>query len=109
MLTSVKKIKKNKYPKEIIKKLPFLLKKESVKIILVTCHRRENFDTGISNICKALLEIAKNNSMIKIVFSVHSNPNIRKPVKKILKDVKNIYLMKPIKYLNFVHINERIL
>ncbi|MGY8908681.1 MAG: non-hydrolyzing UDP-N-acetylglucosamine 2-epimerase [Flavobacteriales bacterium] len=72
------------------------------KIILVTGHRRENHGQGFINICAALKEIAINNPDTEIVYPVHLNPNVLKPVYKLLKDIKNIYLVKPLSYPTFV-------
>ena len=71
------------------------------KVILVTGHRRENFGQGFENICKALLEIAKDNT-VEIVYPVHLNPNVQKPVYEILGTTKNIHLIAPLDYPNFV-------
>ena len=49
------------------------------KIILVTCHRRENFGKPFEEICEALLEISfLFKETIQIVYPVHLNPNIMK-------------------------------
>ena len=39
---------------------------------------------------------------VKILFSVHLNPNIKEPVEKLLNQEKNIYLVEPLDYLNFI-------
>ncbi len=77
---------------------------ENRKIILVTGHRRENFGQGFVNICKALKTLADNNSDIDILYPVHLNPNVQKPVKKILSNTSNIYLIKPLAYESFIYI-----
>lgn len=77
---------------------------ESKKIVLVTGHRRENFGEGFINICKALKLIAINNPSIDIVFPVHLNPNVQKPVNELLSDIKNIYLIKPLEYESFIYL-----
>ena len=74
------------------------------KIILVTGHRRENFGEGFTNICKALKKIADNNHDVDIVYPVHLNPNVQKPVKNILSNSKNIYLINPLSYENFIYL-----
>jgi len=74
------------------------------KIILVTGHRRENFGQGFINICKALKQLALQNSDITIVYPVHLNPNVQKPVHEILSDVKNIKLIKPLEYDTFLYL-----
>jgi UDP-N-acetylglucosamine 2-epimerase (non-hydrolysing) len=74
------------------------------KIILVTGHRRENFGEGFINICKAIKMIADNNPTIDIVYPVHLNPNVQKPVKKMLSGSHNIFLIDPMSYQSFIYI-----
>lgn len=73
------------------------------KIILVTGHRRENFGQGFINICEGLKELAKNNPDIDIVYPVHLNPNVQKPVNEILSDLTNVYLIDPLQYEEFIY------
>jgi len=82
-----------------IQKLSF---KDNRKIILVTGHRRENFGQGFINICEALKIIASNNKDIDIVYPVHLNPNVQKPVKEILSNIDNVYLIDPLEYESFL-------
>ncbi len=77
--------------------------KENKKIILVTGHRRENFGDGFVNICEALRTIAVNNPDVDIVYPVHLNPNVQKPVKEILSDTPNVYLIEPLQYESFIY------
>ena len=74
------------------------------QLILVTGHRRENFGEGFLNICKAIKEIATKYPEIDIVYPVHLNPNVQQPVYKMLSEVKNIYLIRPLDYLPFVYL-----
>ncbi|WP_090248893.1 non-hydrolyzing UDP-N-acetylglucosamine 2-epimerase [Lishizhenia tianjinensis] len=74
----------------------------SKRIILVTGHRRENHGQGFINICAALKEIAVNNQDVEIVYPVHLNPNVLKPVNALLGEVKNIHLVAPLSYPSFV-------
>jgi UDP-N-acetylglucosamine 2-epimerase (non-hydrolysing) len=74
------------------------------KIILVTGHRRENFGEGFLNICTAIKEIAFKNQGFDIVYPVHLNPNVQKPVYELLKQIKNVYLISPLDYLPFVYL-----
>jgi UDP-N-acetylglucosamine 2-epimerase (non-hydrolysing) len=76
---------------------------EGRKFILVTGHRRENFGDGFLNICKALKEIAIQHPDIDIVYPVHLNPNVQKPVYELLAGIGNIYLTAPLDYLPFVY------
>ena len=73
------------------------------KLVLVTGHRRENFGQGFLNICEALKEVACEYPDADIVYPVHLNPNVQKPVKEILSDVDNVYLIDPLDYEPFVY------
>jgi len=92
---------KNKILKSISDQYKF---NDGKKIILVTGHRRENFGEGFTNICKALKKIADDNHDVDIVYPVHLNPNVQKPVKNILSNSKNIYLIDPLSYENFIYL-----
>lgn len=77
------------------------------KIILVTGHRRENFGQGFLNICQALANLAKRYSDVQIVYPVHLNPNVQKPVNELLAGIENIHLIAPQDYLPFVYLMNR--
>ena len=72
------------------------------KIILVTCHRRENFGKPFEEICDALLEISDSfKETIQIVYPVHLNPNIMKIAhEKLTRD--NIKLISPLDYPDLI-------
>lgn len=74
----------------------------SKKLILVTGHRRENHGQGFINICSALKQIALENPDTQIIYPVHLNPNVQKPVYELLGDIDNIMLIKPLSYPAFV-------
>ena len=76
----------------------------SRKIVLVTGHRRENFGQKFINICEALKTIALNNRDVDIVYPVHLNPNVQKPVKEILSNISNVYLIEPLQYEQFIYL-----
>lgn len=78
--------------------------KQNKRIILVTGHRRENFGQGFIDICEGLNTIARNNPGVEIVYPVHLNPNVQQPVKKILSQTQNIFLIEPLSYLPFVYL-----
>ena len=54
------------------------------RLVLVTGHRRENFGPGFENICLALRDIADHYPDTHIVYPVHLNPNVQRPVYEIL-------------------------
>ncbi len=73
------------------------------KYILVTGHRRENFGNGFLNICKAIKELSQRHPDIDIVYPVHLNPNVQKPVYGLLSDLSNVFLIPPLDYLPFIY------
>lgn len=76
------------------------------RLLLVTGHRRENFDGGIDRICRALLEIAARGD-VQIIYPVHPNPHVRGPVGEMLSDQDAIHLLDPLDYLPFVYLMNR--
>lgn len=77
------------------------------KIILVTCHRRENFGKPFEEICDALLEISDSfKEAIQIVYPVHLNPNIMKIAHEKLTR-ENIKLISPLDYPDLIWMMNR--
>ena len=75
-------------------------------LILITGHRRENFGEGFLNICKGLRKIAVNMN-VELIYPVHLNPNVTKPVYEILSGSHNIHLIEPQPYEVFVWLMNR--
>lgn len=72
------------------------------RTILVTGHRRENHGQGFINICEALKEIGQSLEDVQIIYPVHLNPKVQKPVYDILGEQENIKLISPLAYPAFV-------
>ena len=77
---------------------------EASEFILVTGHRRENFGQGIINICSALKTIAIERPHLNIVYPVHLNPNVFRPVNDLLGQIKNVFLIEPLQYEEFIYL-----
>ncbi|MFW5700613.1 MAG: non-hydrolyzing UDP-N-acetylglucosamine 2-epimerase [Cyclobacteriaceae bacterium] len=77
------------------------------QFVLVTGHRRENFGQGFINICESLKEIALHYPDMDIIYPVHLNPNVQKPVNDILGKINNVHLIEPLEYLPFVYLMSR--
>jgi UDP-N-acetylglucosamine 2-epimerase (non-hydrolysing) len=90
--------------KQLAGKFPYLDPRR--RMILVTGHRRENFGGGFLRICKALAHLAKRKD-VQVVYPVHLNPNVQKPVRKILGGLPNVHLTAPQDYLPFVYLMGR--
>lgn len=76
------------------------------KLILVTGHRRENHGQGFLNICDALNTLA-NDENVQIIYPVHLNPNVQKPVYSILGDNPDIHLIDPLPYEAFIWLMDK--
>ena len=83
------------------------------RLILVTGHRRENFGPGFENICWALRDVVETFPDVLVVYPVHLNPQVQRPVKEILGPVSNdeavgpggrLLLLPPLEYASFVYL-----
>lgn len=74
------------------------------KLILITGHRRENFGQGFIDLCNAIKQLATHHPDWDLVYPVHLNPNVQKPVYEILNNLNNVYLIDPLDYQPFVWI-----
>ena len=72
------------------------------RMILITGHRRENFGEGFESICRAIASLAERFPDATFVYPVHLNPNVREPVFRILSGKKNVHLVEPLDYVQFV-------
>lgn len=77
------------------------------KLILITGHRRENFGDGFVNLCRAIRQLALTHPDWLMVYPVHLNPNVQRPVMEILNGLPNVYLIKPLEYLPFIWLMDR--
>lgn len=76
------------------------------RIVLVTAHRRENFDGGMDRIASAILNLAANEDVL-VVYPVHPNPNVRDLMHAALGDHPNVRLLPPLEYVPFVYLLSR--
>lgn len=88
---------------EMMERFSFL---DDRPMILVTGHRRENFGNGFARICAALRRISDHHN-VQVVYPVHLNPNVQKPVQAILGGTPHIHLIEPQDYLPFVWLMRR--
>lgn len=80
-------------------------KKKKQKIILLTAHRRESFDGGLSRVFESIKTFAQKHKDATIFFPVHPNPNVKKAVDKArLEQEQNIILHEPLLYKDLVYL-----
>jgi UDP-N-acetylglucosamine 2-epimerase (non-hydrolysing) len=105
---------------ELDRQFSFLL--PSKKLILVTAHRRESFGEPFREMCAALRQLAENRDDVQILYPVHLNPNVRKPVAEIMgqfrsspehgnsakaSSLPNLILIEPVDYTSLVYLLTR--
>lgn len=66
------------------------------KIILVTCHRRENYGEPMKNILLALRQIAEEQRDVELVYPVHLSPVVREAVDQYLRGAPRVHLIDPL-------------
>lgn len=88
--TTVKK--EYRFANEELNKLPYNEK----KIVLVTCHRRENYGEPMKNIMLALRQIAEENEDVELVYPVHLSPVVREAVDTYLRGAPRVHLIDPL-------------
>jgi UDP-N-acetylglucosamine 2-epimerase (non-hydrolysing) len=76
------------------------------RLVLVTGHRRESFGAGLGGICAAIAAIARRGD-VEIVYPVHLNPQVRRPVEAALATEPNVRLLPPLAYLPLVRLMQR--
>jgi UDP-N-acetylglucosamine 2-epimerase (non-hydrolysing) len=74
----------------------------SVPYVLITGHRRENFGSGIEQICEAIATLARRFPDHRFVYPVHLNPNVHVHVNRLLGGLPNVRLVPPQGYRAFV-------
>jgi len=80
---------------------------DNQKFILITGHRRENFGQGFIDLCTAIKTLANNHPDWNLIYPVHLNPNVQKPVNEILSDTDNVFLIDPQDYAPFVWLMDK--
>jgi UDP-N-acetylglucosamine 2-epimerase (non-hydrolysing) len=98
----VKKIPASAWSQIIGSVLCNRIRQRSGRFVLITGHRRENFGQGFVDLCNAIRELALMHPDWLLLYPVHLNPNVQKPVQEILSGLPNVHLIEPLEYLPFV-------
>jgi UDP-N-acetylglucosamine 2-epimerase (non-hydrolysing) len=77
------------------------------RMVLVTCHRRENLGQPLIELCNALRDLIRAFGDIEIVYPVHLNPNVREIAYRLLGEQDRIHLINPLPYESFVEAMEK--
>lgn len=74
----------------------------SVRLVLLTAHRRESFGAPIRAIFQAVRALADLATDARIVYPVHPNPNVSAPARELLAGHPRIALTPPLDYFDMV-------
>jgi UDP-N-acetylglucosamine 2-epimerase (non-hydrolysing) len=74
---------------------------QSCRVLLMTCHRRENIGRPMEEIFGAVGDIVKAFDDVQVIFPVHKNPAVRRLAAEILAGIERIHLIEPLDYLPF--------
>lgn len=75
---------------------------EPRRTVLVTLHRRENYDRHAGLVCDALIDLVDARRELHVVFPVHPNPRVATRVRRKLGSHPAFSLVEPMSYRNFV-------
>ncbi len=77
---------------------------EDKKIVVVTAHRRENWENGLTKIAKAIKFLIEKYEFLFFVIPIHKNPLVREKINSVLKNSKNVLIIEPLNYIDFIHL-----
>lgn len=99
------KLKFNKHTIKDIKIKKIFFAGSTNKVILITCHRRENHGKNLLEIISAVNILANKYSEFKFIWPLHPNPNVINVVKEnIDKTCTNIVLTPPLEYEDLLYV-----
>ncbi len=82
--------------------LPLGIGADGRRVVLVTAHRRESFGGPFRELCLALRDVAERFEDVELVYPVHLNPQVQRPVREILGACSRVRLIEPLAYTDFV-------
>jgi UDP-N-acetylglucosamine 2-epimerase (non-hydrolysing) len=77
------------------------------RVLLVTAHRRENQGAPLAAICESLKSLVRRFEDIEVVYPVHLNPNVQRPVRALLGRVPRVRLLPPVSYPDLLRLMQR--
>jgi UDP-N-acetylglucosamine 2-epimerase (non-hydrolysing) len=77
------------------------------RLVVVTAHRRESFGEGMRGIARAIARIVASFPDVRVVYPLHPNPNVRRPMEELLSRTPRVHLVAPLPYLPFLSLKAR--
>ena len=66
------------------------------KVVLVTCHRRENYGAPMEQIMSALRQLALERPEVELIYPVHLSPVVQEAAHRHLDGLPNVHLIPPL-------------
>lgn len=79
----------------------------SKKVILMTCHRRENWGEPMEQIFTATADFLRLNPHCRLVIPLHKNPLVREVAYRCLGGSPQVHYCEPLDYLPFCHVMQK--
>ncbi len=70
--------------------------------VLVTLHRRANYDRNAASVCAALIDLVAARPGLRVLFPVHPNPRISATIRRHLAAHPSFDLVEPMRYRDFI-------
>lgn len=80
---------------------------QNKKVIVVTCHRRENYGEPMEQIMSALAHIAHIDPSVELVYPVHLSPVVQEVAHRHLDGLENVHLIPPVDVEDMHNLMER--
>jgi UDP-N-acetylglucosamine 2-epimerase (non-hydrolysing) len=77
------------------------------KVVVVTAHRRENWESGLERIATAVAALAEKHPDVRFVSPIHPNPLVGATLRPILERFDNVDLVSAMDYAPFVRLLKR--
>ncbi len=77
------------------------------RVVLVTCHRRENYGPPMAHIMSALRRLAQDLPEVELVYPVHLSPVVQEAAHSHLDGLANVHLIEPLDVLEMHNLMAR--
>ncbi|HTR00172.1 MAG TPA: UDP-N-acetylglucosamine 2-epimerase (non-hydrolyzing), partial [Candidatus Acidoferrum sp.] len=72
------------------------------RLIVLTMHRRENYQHGLVNVSQAMIELLQQDPSLCLVCPLHPNPRVRSRLERIFSQHPRVLLTEPLPYRHFI-------
>jgi UDP-N-acetylglucosamine 2-epimerase (non-hydrolysing) len=77
------------------------------RVMLLTCHRRENLGGNMNSIFRAINDAVNRHTDTEVVFPVHLNPLVRDIAGEVFAGNPRVHMIEPLEYRTFANLIKR--